>query len=343
MRPCGILPTVRQLGARILPPGDDQVAKIVADLPTTVIEDLSFVQRQVRNFAQAQRDSMLDVEIETLPGVRLGHKHVPVTASGAYVPGGRYPLTASAHMTVVTAKVAGVERVAATTPPNVGTPPPVSVAAMHLAGADEIFCLAAYRPCSARLGDRGDRARRHDRRAGQRLRRRGQAPALRHSRHRPARRADRDPRHRRRHRRPRAARHRHLGQPEHGPTSPWCWSPPRPRWPNGHAEAIDRRIAGMATGRVAREAWESYGEVVVVDSFEEAVALADELAAEHVEIHTADPGALPGGLHNYGSIFLGENDRVPYGDKGIGTNHVLPTPPPPATPAASGSAGSSRR
>ena len=129
---------------------DDQVAKIVAGLPTTVIDDLSFVQCQVRNFAQAQRDSMLDLEIETLPVVRLGHKHVPVSTSGAYVPGGRYPLTASAHMTVVTAKVAGVEQVAATTPPNVGTPPPMSVAAIHLSGADEIYVLGGADPGSRR-------------------------------------------------------------------------------------------------------------------------------------------------------------------------------------------------
>src|SRR6478609_1576429 len=128
---------------------DSEIAKIVSDLPTTVIDDLSFVQRQVRNFAQAQRDSMLDVEGETLPGVRLGHKHVPVSASGAYVPGGRYPLTASAHMTVVTAKVAGVERVAATTPPNAGEAPPISVAAMHLAGADEIFVLGGVQAVAA--------------------------------------------------------------------------------------------------------------------------------------------------------------------------------------------------
>ena len=128
---------------------DDEIARIVADLPTTVIDDLSFVQQQVRRFAQAQRDSMRDVEIETLPGVRLGHKHVPVAASGAYVPGGRYPLTASAHMTVVTAKVAGVDRVAATTPPNAGTPPQISVAAMHLAGADEIYVLGGVQAIGA--------------------------------------------------------------------------------------------------------------------------------------------------------------------------------------------------
>ena len=121
----------------------------MSDLPTTVIDDLTFVQAQVRNFAQAQRDSMLDVEVETLPGVRLGHKHVPVAASGAYVPGGRYPLTASAHMTVVTAKVAGVERVAATTPPNNGIAPPISVAAMHLAGADEIYVLGGVQAIGA--------------------------------------------------------------------------------------------------------------------------------------------------------------------------------------------------
>ena len=163
-----------------------------ADLPTTVIDDLTFVQRQVRNFAQAQRDSMLDVEIETLPGVRLGHKHVPVSASGAYVPGGRYPLTASAHMTVVTAKVAGVERVAATTPPNQGSVPPISVAAMHLAGADEIYVLgrrASHRRAGA--GYRDDRPGQPAHRPGQRLRRRGQASDVRRGRHRPVRRTDR--------------------------------------------------------------------------------------------------------------------------------------------------------
>src|SRR6202011_2715279 len=126
-----------------------EIARIVAALPTTVIDDLTFVQRQVRNFAQVQRDSMLDVEVETLPGVRLGHKHIPVAASGAYVPGGRYPLVASAHMTVVTAKVAGVPRVAACTPPIKGQVPAATVAALKLAGADEIFLLGGTQAVAA--------------------------------------------------------------------------------------------------------------------------------------------------------------------------------------------------
>jgi sulfopropanediol 3-dehydrogenase len=128
---------------------ESAVAKIVASVPDTVLDDLRFAQRQIRGFAQAQRDSIRDFEVETIEGVFLGQRNVPIGASGAYVPGGRYPLTASAHMTVLTAKVAGVGRVAATTPPNQGTPPPISVAAMYLAGADEIFVLGGVQAIAA--------------------------------------------------------------------------------------------------------------------------------------------------------------------------------------------------
>ncbi len=179
----------------------EQIEELVAGLPDQVVEDIRVVQANVRDFAQRQRDSMQDLEVETQPGVLLGHKHLPIEASGAYVPGGRYPLTASAHMTVVTAKVAGVERVTACTPPIRGEVPAATVAALHLAGADEIFLLGGVQAVAAMaVGTETHRAGRPDRRPGQRLRRRGQAAAVRRGGHRPLRRPHRDPRRRRRRR-----------------------------------------------------------------------------------------------------------------------------------------------
>jgi sulfopropanediol 3-dehydrogenase len=305
---------------------ESQVAKIVADLPSTVIEDLTFVQRQVRNFAQAQRDSMLDVEIETLPGVRLGHKHVPITASGAYVPGGRYPLTASAHMTVVTAKVAGVERVAATTPPNQGTPPPISVAAMHLAGADEIYVLGGVQAIGAlALGTEtiepvnlltgpgnayvAEAKRQLFGEVGIDLFA-GPTEVLIVADDT----AD-----------PFVVAADLLSQAEHGPDSPVVLVTTSERVGRETIEEVERQLVNLPTNGIAAVSWADHGEVHLVDDLDAAFALADEFASEHVQILTAEPRRALTQMRDYGALFLGEKTCVSFGDKAIGTNHVLPT------------------
>nr|WP_029113611.1 histidinol dehydrogenase [Mycobacterium sp. URHB0044] len=302
------------------------VAAIVSSLPTTVIDDLEFVQRQVRNFARAQRDSMLDVEIETLPGVRLGHKHVPVSASGAYVPGGRYPLTASAHMTVVTAKVAGVERVAATTPPNNGSAPPISVAAMHLAGADEIYVLGGVQAIGAlALGTEtiapvnlltgpgnayvAEAKRQLFGEVGIDLFA-GPTEVLIVADDT----AD-----------PFVVAADLLSQAEHGPDSPCVLITTSERVGRETIEQVSRQLQNLPTAGVAAVSWDQHGEVHLVDTLDEAFAMADRYASEHVQILTAEPRAALTGMHDYGALFLGEQTCVSYGDKAIGTNHVLPT------------------
>ncbi|MBE1551805.1 sulfopropanediol 3-dehydrogenase [Mycobacterium sp. OAS707] len=305
---------------------ESEAAKIVAELPDTVIEDLRFVQEQVRNFAQAQRDSMHDVEIETLPGVRLGHKHVPVSASGAYVPGGRYPLTASAHMTVVTAKVAGVERVAATTPPNGGGVPPISVAAMHLAGADEIYVLGGVQAIGAlALGTESiapvnlltgpgnayvAEAKRQlfgevgiDLFAGP-----TEVLIV----------ADETAD-------PFVVAADLLSQAEHGPDSPCVLITTSEQVGRETMAEVARQLENLPTADVASMSWQKYGEVHLVDSVEQAFTLADRYASEHVQILTAEPRRALTEMHDYGALFLGEKTCVPFGDKAIGTNHVLPT------------------
>lgn len=303
-----------------------EIARIVAALPTTVIDDLTFVQRQVRNFAQVQRDSMLDVEVETLPGVRLGHKHVPVSASGAYVPGGRYPLTASAHMTVVTAKVAGVERVAATTPPNQDSVPPISVAAMHLAGADEIYVLGGVQAIGA-LGLGTETIAPVNLLTGP-----GNAYVA------EAKRqmfgevgidlfagptevlivaddtAD-----------PFVVAADLLSQAEHGPDSPVVLVTTSERVGRETIAEVSRQLQNLPTNGIAAVSWENFGEVHLVDTLEEAFAEADRYASEHVQILTADPRRALTEMRDYGALFLGERTCVSFGDKAIGTNHVLPT------------------
>jgi sulfopropanediol 3-dehydrogenase len=305
---------------------DAEVAGIVSSLPTTVIDDLTFVQRQVRNFAQAQRDSMLDVEIETLPGVRLGHKHVPVSASGAYVPGGRYPLTASAHMTVVTAKVAGVERVAATTPPSDGGAPPISVAAMHLAGADEIYVLGGVQAIGAlALGTEtiapvnlltgpgnafvAEAKRQLFGEVGIDLFA-GPTEVLIV--------ADDSAD-------PFIVAADLLSQAEHGPDSPCVLITTSERVGRETIAQVKRQLQNLPTASVASVSWDKHGEVHVVDTLDEAFALADRYASEHVQILTAEPRTALTGMHDYGALFLGEKTCVSFGDKAIGTNHVLPT------------------
>ncbi|MFF5257998.1 histidinol dehydrogenase [Actinomadura viridis] len=304
----------------------ERIEEIVAGVPRQVIEDIEFVQAQVRGFAQRQRDSLQDFEAETLPGVHLGQKHIPVAAAGAYVPGGRYPLTASAHMTIVTAKVAGVPRVVACTPPIRGEVPAATVAAMHLAGADEIHLLGGVQAVAAMAVGTASVGR-VDLIAGP-----GNAYVA------EAKRqlfgevgidlfagpteilivadetAD-----------PFTVAVDLLSQAEHGPDSPAILvttSADLARAAIGH---VERLLPGMPTRDLAGPAWRDHGEVIVVDAIEEAFAVADSYAAEHVQVLTAEPRRALEEMRDYGALFLGEGTCVSYGDKVIGTNHVLPT------------------
>jgi sulfopropanediol 3-dehydrogenase len=305
---------------------EDEVARIVASVPESTLADLQFAQRQVRGFAQAQRDSLRDVEVETLPGVFLGHRNVPIDAAAAYVPGGRYPLTASAHMTVLTAKVAGVERVAATTPPSLGEAPQISVAAMHLAGADEIYVLGGVQAIAAlALGTQSIDA-------VSILTGPGNAYVA------EAKRqlfgevgidlfagptetlivadetAD-----------PFTVAVDLLSQAEHGPDSPCVLITTSEDLGRAVLRHIEALLPDLPTNPIAGPSWRDHGQVHVVDSTAAAYALADQFASEHVQILTAQPRDALTAMRNYGALFLGEGTCVPYGDKLIGTNHVLPT------------------
>jgi len=304
----------------------DRVAELVASLPAQVVEDIAFVQEQVRRFADAQRASLHEVEVETLPGVVLGHRHVPVAAAGAYVPGGRYPLTASAHMTIVTAKAAGVPRVVACTPPIRGEVPAATVAAMHLAGADEIHLLGGVQAVAAMaLGTETIPA--VDLVAGP-----GNAYVA------EAKRqlfgevgidlfagpteilvvadegAD-----------PLTVAVDLLSQAEHGPDSPAVLVTTSEALGREVLDLVERLLPGLPTHDMAGPAWRDHGRVVVCDDADEMWEVADGLASEHVQVLTARPREALERMRNYGALFLGEGTCVSYGDKVIGTNHVLPT------------------
>jgi sulfopropanediol 3-dehydrogenase len=303
-----------------------QIDACFEQLEPQVIDDIRFAQAQVRNFAQIQRDSMQDVEHETLPGVVLGHKHIPVNSVGCYVPGGRYPMVASAHMSVVTAKVAGVERVIAAAPPFNGEPHPAIVVAMDLAGADEIYCLGGVQAVGAMaLGTETIAAvdmlvgpgNAYVAEAKRQLFGRvgidlfagptetlvigddsvdGELCA-----------ADL------------------LGQAEHGPNSPAILLTNSEQLAQDTMVEIERQLQVLPTGEIAGAAWQDYGQVIVCDSYEEMVQVADEIASEHVQVMTRDPNYFLENMSNYGALFLGPETNVAYGDKVIGTNHTLPT------------------
>ena len=303
-----------------------EIERIVAGVPQQTLDDIRFVQEQVRTFATHQRESLRDVEVETLPGVRLGQKHIPVAAAGAYVPGGRYPLTASAHMTIVTAKVAGVSRVAACTPPIRGEIPAATIAAMHLAGADEIYLLGGVQAVAA-LAVGTESIGRVDLLAGP-----GNAYVA------EAKRqlfgevgidlfagpteilivadetAD-----------PFTVAVDLLSQAEHGPDSPAVLITTSERLGTAVLGHIDALLPGMPTNDMAGPAWRDHGQIHVVDDLDAGYALADTFASEHVQILTAEPRAALSRMRDYGALFLGAGTCVSYGDKVIGTNHVLPT------------------
>jgi sulfopropanediol 3-dehydrogenase len=291
------------------------------------LKDIEFAQTQVRNFAQIQRASMHDVEVETLPGVILGHKNLPLNAAGCYVPGGKYPLLASAHMSVITAKVAGVPRVVTCAPPFGGKPAPAIVAAQAMAGADEIYCLGGIQAVAAMgLGTQSmapvdilvgpgnafvaEAKRQLFGRVGIDLFA-GPTETLII--------ADEigcDAE---------LAATDLLGQAEHGPDSPAVLLTTSEKLARETMAEVERLLLILPTADYARRAWETFGEVIVADSVEEMVKIADDIASEHVQVMTADPDYFLNHMTNYGALFLGNRTNVSYGDKVIGTNHTLPT------------------
>jgi len=305
---------------------EEEIVRIISGVPAQVIDDIKAVQANVRAFAQLQKDSLQDFEVETMPGVFLGQKNIPVNAAGAYVPGGRYPLVASAHMTVVTAKVAGVPHVAACTPPIRGEIPAATIAAMYLAGADDIYLLGGVQAVAAMsLGT--ETIKKVDMLAGP-----GNAYVA------EAKRqlfgevgidlfagpteilvvADENAD-------PFIVAVDLLSQAEHGPDSPAILISTSEEVARKAMEYIDRILPDMPTNDMAGPAWRDHGQVIVVGSRDEAFALADEIASEHVEILMDNPREALEKMSDYGALFLGEGTCVSYGDKVIGTNHTLPT------------------
>ena len=305
---------------------DAEIKDCLSQLSQRNLNDIKFAQAQVRNFAQKQRESMKDIEVETLPGVVLGHKNLPVNSVGSYVPGGKYPMLASAHMSVITAKVAGVQRIVTCAPPFQGKPAPAIVAAQHLAGADEIYCLGGIQAVGAMaLGTEtmapvdmlvgpgnafvAEAKRQLFGRVGidlfagptetlviadETVDGEMCATDL-------------------------------LGQAEHGPNSPAVLLTNSEKLARDTMAEIERLLKILPTGAIAAKAWEDYGEVIVCYSEEEMVKEADFIASEHVQVMTRDPDYFLKNMTNYGALFLGPRTNVAYGDKVIGTNHTLPT------------------
>src|SRR5919106_1006948 len=305
---------------------EGEIRDCLAQVSAEDLEDIRFAQEQVRNFAEHQRAALSDVEVETLPGVVLGHKHIPVASIGSYVPGGKYPMVASAHMSVVTAKVAGVPRIVTSAPPYRGQPAAAIVAAQHLAGADEIYCLggiqavgamalgtASIAPVDMLVGPGNAYVAEAKRQlfgrvgidlfagptetlviADDTVDAELCATDL-------------------------------LGQAEHGPTSPAVLLTDSEALARATMAEVERLLSQLPTAEIAAKAWKDYGEVIVCEAEEEMVREADRIASEHVQVMTRDPDYFLKNMTNYGSLFLGPRTNVAYGDKVIGTNHTLPT------------------
>ena len=303
-----------------------QIEEIIASLPSETIADLEFAQAQVRHFATEQRKALRDIEVETLPGVVLGHKNIPVNSVGCYIPGGRYPMVASAHMSIVTAKVAGVQRVIGCTPPMNGKPPVATVAAMALAGADEIYVLGGIQAVAA-MGIGTETIAPVDMLVGP-----GNAYVAEAKRQLYGRvgidlfagptevlviadeSADAE-----------MVATDLLGQAEHGPTSPAVLITTSEALAHETLREVERQLQRLPTADIAGVSWRDYGRIILVDSLDEAVAEADRLAFEHVEVLTENPRYFLERMTNYGALFLGKETNVAFGDKVIGTNHTLPT------------------
>jgi len=290
------------------------------------LDDLKFAQAQVRNFAQKQKDTMLDLEVETLPGVVLGHRHIPVNSIGCYVPGGRYPMVASAHMSIVTARVAGVKKIIACAPPYKGGPHPAIVAAMHFGGADEIFVLGGVQAIAAMaLGTEtitpvdmvvgpgnayvAEAKRQLFGRVGIDLLAGPTETLIIADETVDGEMCATDL----------------LGQAEHGPTSPAILITNSEKLARDTMAEVERLLKILPSADLAGKAWADYGEVIVCDSYDEMVSEADRIASEHVQVMTRDPDYFLNNMKNFGSLFLGPRTNVAYGDKVIGTNHTLPT------------------
>ena len=290
------------------------------------LDDIRFAQEQVRNFAQHQKAALKDIEVETVPGVVLGHKNIPVNSVGCYVPGGKYPMVASAHMSVVTAKVAGVPRIVASAPPQEGAPHPAIVAAMHMGGADEILVMGGIQAVATMaLGTESvagvdmlvgpgnmfvaEAKRQLYGRVGIDLFAGptetliiadetvdGELCAV-----------------------------DLLGQAEHGPTSPAVLLTTSLQLAESTIGEVERQLSILPTSDIAKKSWADYGAVILCDDIEEMLKEANRLAFEHVQVMTSDPDYFLNGLTNYGALFLGPRTNVSFGDKVIGTNHTLPT------------------
>lgn len=305
---------------------NEQIEEICATIPEQTVKDIQFAQDNIRQFAEIQRASMKDVEEETMPGVILGHKNIPMNSVGCYIPGGRYPMVASAHMSVLTAKVAGVKRVIACTPPINGEIPAATVYAMHQAGADEIYILGGIQAMAGMaLGTEtidsvdmivgpgnafvAEAKRQLFGRVGIDLLA-GPTETLIV--------ADETSE-------PEMIATDILGQGEHGPTSPGALITTSRAIAEETVKEIERQLETLPTADVARVSWEDYGQIILVEDEEEAVKEADRLAFEHVQILTENPDYFLENMSNYGCLFLGPETNVAYGDKVIGTNHTLPT------------------
>ncbi len=305
---------------------EEQIEQALAELDPADLEDIRFAQTQIRSFAEHQKAALQDIEVETMPGVMLGHKNIPVNAVGCYVPGGKYPLVASAHMSVVTAKVAGVKRIITCAPPYQGRPNPAIVAAQHLGGADEIYCMGGIQAVGAMaLGTEtiggvdmlvgpgnafvAEAKRQLFGRVGIDLFAGptetlivadetvdGEICAV-----------------------------DLLGQAEHGPTSPAILLTNSEKLARDTMAEVDRQLKTLPTAEIAAQAWRDYGQVIVCEDLAEMAKVADEIASEHVQIMTADDDFFLNTMTNYGALFLGPRTNVSYGDKVIGTNHTLPT------------------
>src|SRR6516225_978649 len=303
-----------------------EIERAISRLRKRDLDDIKFAQAQVRNFAQKQKETLRDLEVETLPGVVLGHRHIPVNSIGCYVPGGRYPMVASAHMSIVTARVAGVKRIIACAPPFKGGPHPAIVAAMHFGGADDIYVLGGVQAVAAMaLGTEtigpvdmivgpgnayvAEAKRQLFGRVGIDLLAGPTETLIIADDTTDAEMCATDL----------------LGQAEHGPTSPAILLTTSAKIAGEIQVEIERQLARLPTADVAGVAWRDHGQVILCDTDEEMLAEADRIASEHVQVLTREPRWFLERMTNYGSLFLGKETNVAYGDKVIGTNHTLPT------------------
>ena len=305
---------------------ENEIEKAISKVSKRDLDDIKFAQAQVRNFASKQLDCIKDLEVETLPGVILGHKNIPMNAVGCYVPGGKYPMVASAHMSVLTAKVAGVKEITASAPPQGGEPHPAIVAAMHMGGADKILCLGGIQAVAAMaIGTEtikgvdmlvgpgnmfvAEAKRQLFGRVGIDLFA-GPTETLII--------ADKTSD-------PEICAIDLLGQAEHGPTSPAILLTNSENLAIKTLEEIEKQLAVIPTAEITKVSWKEYGQVIVCDSIDEMVKVADNLAFEHVQVMTDNPDYFHKNMTNYGALFLGSRTNVAFGDKVIGTNHTLPT------------------